>query len=65
MGMGGCHMGPVGNAATGMGAVTWAPCPKCDGLRDGNGGRGAGLTRLCRMGVEMTEQMGMGVAVTG
>jgi hypothetical protein len=39
--------GPVGNAATRMGAVTWAPRPECDGLNDGNGGRGAGLTRVC------------------
>jgi hypothetical protein len=42
MGMGGCHMGPVGNAAMGMGSVTWAPRSECDGLHDENGGRGAG-----------------------
>jgi hypothetical protein len=57
MGMGGYHMGPVGNAVMGMGAVTWAlrqkcavtwaPRPECDGLRYGNGGRGVGLTRVC------------------
>jgi hypothetical protein len=40
-------MGLVGNVATGMEAVTWAPCPECDGLHDGNGGRDAGLTRVC------------------
>jgi hypothetical protein len=47
MGMGGCHMGSMGNAVMGMGAVTWAPRPECDGLRYGNGGRDAGLTRVC------------------
>jgi hypothetical protein len=33
--------------AMGMGAVTWAQRPECDGLHYGSGGRGVGLTWMC------------------